>query len=612
MGIKTKVRRAFESIKEMLKLYPVELAVALYAVVIALLLVYDVEVVNEEYNLNLIPLFLALSYLLNHLFPRRLCEKNEERRLDRLSQKGEQLDEIGRGEKVLLGKKGRLIYYLSWLLIIPTFFTLLKPWVESPKYAVAVGIALVFILIARRVKDNKLFAADSFRYFLNGAISVLFSGIAYLLVLGIYYSFIFIFGLSESQPHYFMSVSAILVFLLGTPLLFLGFIESNVGRRFEPNKFLDILANFIVSPALLIYGVVLLVYFLKILLTWSLPLGGVVVMVIAYVLIGYAMKAIQPLLSKRYYDWYYDNFSYTALPILAMFWVAIIYRVVEYSFTPSRIYIILAGVVMTVALLDFIRQDKGRYISLACFAAMLFALFTYIPPISAEQISINSQYKLAVKLANSFDMLDGDGKLKPVEEYDFYESNGRDDIERLSQLDEIIYFLNRHDSSNKEKFGMGKEWSISGRYNISMYTYSSEVLRCRLERKELSSINIENYSKLHFIEQFYSNSNFIYRLEDEKKKLSFYKITDNCEGDNEDSWELIYSVNSEDFVKELLARVGHTADELKEVDLISDISPELMMFEVADYTIVLDSISVTVGEYSIRIDYVNFSYLLER
>ena len=240
--------------------------------------------------------------------------------------------------------------------------------------------------------------------------------------------------------------------------MFLTFNHSNLDKEWQFSKFFDVLLNFIITPALLIYTVILYIYFIKVAVVWSLPKGLISVMVFIFTSVAILVKAWQPLLQKRYYDWFFDLFSLISLPALIMFWVSALYRIGQYGLTQMRIYLLLAGVVMTLAIVLFICKKKGSYITVELAAIGLLVLFTYLPFMSAKTLALKDQHSRAERIATKLDMLDADGKFKPREELPSYDSIHNDDYERLYEAMSYINYTEYND------FGMESVYELRDWY----------------------------------------------------------------------------------------------------------------------------------------------------
>ena len=169
------------------------------------------------------------------------------------------------------------------------------------------------------------------------------------------------------------------------PLLFLMF-NQDAKEEVRWNKALDALVNFVLTPALLIYAVILYLYLIKIVVMWSLPKGGVALIVAAFTTMAFLLQGCQLFVSKRYYDWFFSRCCWMVLPALGMFWVGTFYRIAQYGFTELRVYLVLGGLVLTGMTFLFFSKRTGRYLYVALSAVVLLSVFTYIPGITAIRI----------------------------------------------------------------------------------------------------------------------------------------------------------------------------------------------------------------------------------
>ena len=159
----------------------------------------------------------------------------------------------------------------------------------------------------------------------------------------------------------------------------------------EPVKVLRLILNYILSPAIIAYTVILYAYFIKIVFTWDLPKGGVAWMVMGFVtaaLVGYLAQYV---LKKRYFDWFYQHLTWITLPPIIMYWVGSVYRIHLYSFTESRFYLLMAGVLMTLFVVMLLWQHTRHFQWMALILGAAIIIFTYIPGISAKSIGLRCQ-----------------------------------------------------------------------------------------------------------------------------------------------------------------------------------------------------------------------------
>lgn len=283
----------------------------------------------------------------------------------------------------------RCIYYLSYAFFVPFLFVDLSLSLSSWGYGFTLLFSFFLLLIVCGRKENALFARDVLTTVVNLFVSFIVGYILYFTVLAIYTSVIYIFGLSSSfdfWEYWFMIVQ--LVFI---PLLFC-ISQQLFGRTSrDVSGFVKVVINFILSPAVIVYTAILYVYFIRIAFLWELPKGGIAYMVLAFVIVSLAGRMSQLVLERRYYDWFYNRFSIISLLPLTIFWIGTIERICTYGFTDSRVYLLLAGVLMTLYMLLLLFRQLSEYRLMLIVASVGIAVFTFVPGISARSIGISSQ-----------------------------------------------------------------------------------------------------------------------------------------------------------------------------------------------------------------------------
>ena len=195
------------------------------------------------------------------------------------------------------------------------------------------------------------------------------------------------------------------------PLLFLMMADRWRDAELRGSRILEMLLNYIVTPALLIYAAILYLYMAKILVTWTLPEGGVAYLVFGFTMTVLAVKALGQLLEKRIYDWFFDRFSLVSLPVLALFWIGVVRRTNEYGLTEPRVYLVVCGGLMTLCVLLFLSQRTGRYLGVCLAAWVSFAALAYVSFLEPERIAVQSQTQRAERVAERLGRLGGDGRL---------------------------------------------------------------------------------------------------------------------------------------------------------------------------------------------------------
>ena len=288
-----------------------------------------------------------------------------------------------------LGKVNRWAYIVSGLLFLPLMALDLKPFLFTYGFFFTYVLAAILLLVGKRRMDNRSFAAHALHVVTQLFFGLVIAGIITAALLAIFGSFFYIFGINEPNNFYIYLLEFIWFFI--APQVCCTLISRNEYEVGETAHVLQLILNFILSPAIIIYTVILYAYFIKIAFEWDLPKGGVAWLVMAFVTVALIGRLMQYVLKQHYYDWFYRNFTWIAIPPLIMFWIGSIYRIRLYSFTESRFYLMIAGVLMTLFVLMLLWKRSRRFQLMALIFGAAIILFTYIPGISAKSIGLNCQ-----------------------------------------------------------------------------------------------------------------------------------------------------------------------------------------------------------------------------
>ena len=368
-----------EGFLQMLRLHPVESALTVYACA-GCLLTYELDWDHSLPKLALAALFFAVALVVNNL--------------------------AGRGP-------WRRVYWVSWTPIVPlSLWGGLEAWIVSELAFLTFGILVpLALLMCRRAVHNERFVCDALLWLRSGVLAVFFANVALGLFGAILFSTTYIFGLEGAWIDHVWTYALIVFETFAVPVLFLMMADRWREAGYESNRILEILLNYIVAPALLIYTAILYLYMAKILVTWTLPEGGVAYLVFGFTMTALAVKALGRLLEKRIYDWFFDRFSLVSLPVLTLFWIGVVRRTNEYGLTEPRVYLLVCGGLMTLCVLLFLSQRTGRYLWVCLAAWVSFAALAYVPFLEPERIAVQSQTQRAERVAERLGRLGGDGRL---------------------------------------------------------------------------------------------------------------------------------------------------------------------------------------------------------
>ena len=358
-----------------------------------------------------------------------------------------------------LHRVNRWAYYASFFLFLPLMALNLKPFLWTFGFAFTYVLAAILLIIGYRKMDNRSFAAHALHVVTQMFFGLLISGLLYMAVLAIMASFFYIFGIDE--PHHFYEHIAQFIFFVLAPQICCTLVRQNEDEVVEPFKILRLILNFILSPAVIIYTVILYTYFIKIAFEWDLPKGGVAWMVMGFITAALIGRVAQSILSQRYYDWFYKRFTLIAIPPLIMYWIGSIYRIRLYSFTESRFYLMVAGALMTLFVLMLFRERTRRYQLMALIFGAAIILFTYIPGISAKSIGLACQKQRLTELISELKLMDAKtGKLN--DEIEDMRRIRQDSLlcEQYKDVTSVIDYV-RHEIGTDEFKKQYGEWTHS-------------------------------------------------------------------------------------------------------------------------------------------------------
>lgn len=437
--MKAKIKDLLVRLQTAIRLNPVEVVLSLFFCVLGCVS-FESDKAGIREVLPCFPFLFLITYILNHLIQKKAMW---------------------------------LIYYLSMFLFVPFLWMKMDVW--SAQYLVTLIVVQLVYLVNGWKKDNELFVQSGIQYVTSLLSGWILSSIACVLSFSIYYSIRYIFEIWETGENRFMAYSVCIAYLGLFPLLFLMFNQNKKCKEWGNNRLFDVLLNYVLSPALLIYAVILYLYFIKIAIQWSLPKGAVAYIVVSFTAATFILKGCQAFLTRRYYNWFYEHASLVVLPALMMYWVGTYYRIHEYGFTEPRVYLVVVGIILTAIMGLFFFKRSGHYVYAASIATVLLSVVTYIPGITAKDIEIVSQTAR--------------GNYPPVEQSGMNESDYLE-IETNMPINisgyRTLHVVDNYDAD-------GKMWLSLNNDSLCLYDGKRELYRESLDvlsRKQLNKIGL--------------------------------------------------------------------------------------------------------------------------
>ncbi|MFO7636731.1 MAG: DUF4153 domain-containing protein [Clostridia bacterium] len=185
-------------------------------------------------------------------------------------------------------------------------------------------------------------------------------------------------------------------------LLFLSDIrkdqETSLPKVFEK------LNSYVLMPLLSAYSLVIYAYFIRILLTFSIPDNMIANMVLWYVLIGTGslLVACSAEQENRFTLFFKKWFRVVMAVPLAMLFVSIGIRIAAYGITEGRYFTVAAGVWVVFVLLFSLNKRKVTLSASVALAAVVF--IGAISPLNAFDVSVWSQNRQVQEIIRRNDM----------------------------------------------------------------------------------------------------------------------------------------------------------------------------------------------------------------
>lgn len=310
--------------------------------------------------------------------------------------------------------RDRLWAKISYWLVLPIYaLCSLFPerWLEMPELYVFYAIAPLVYLLSRGKYSTDGFRVQVFRSVRSLTIAIGIGCLVELLLGLIYLSTVVLFDLKSELP---IEIISIVVATLLIPILFIGM--ENGDGELNPSRLEEVLVNYVLMPAVMVYNVVLYVYMFMIVVKWDLPKGSVAVMIMVFMFMLVLVGWLRQPLRKQPLMWYFRWSGLFALPLVVLFWVAVGYRVGQYGLTIDRCLLLGVGIVMVLyVVLSLLHPRKvGHDVILTSVIVLAGVLLAVGGPLSARQLSKRSQMTLVRQSAEKIGILTKEMKLSKV------------------------------------------------------------------------------------------------------------------------------------------------------------------------------------------------------
>ena len=476
-------------------------------------------------------------------------------------------------------------------------------YLSSPKFWGANFIALLVLLGFPFEKNNQGF---TYRNFIN----LFHLGLAtavWLLVFGLVAAILFtittLFNVEFSDSFYSHVYTSLGLFT--QPLFFLVFQQRQAKSEMTLNRIFEILVNFVLAPALMIFTVLLYAYVVQIIFEGVLPKGMLANITLPYLLGGLGVYALRSICAKARWETFFKFYPYLAIVSIVLLWLAIDRRISAYAWTEQRIYLVALASAITIAYAILIIPKIRQYRLIS--VVVMIAIFAMTWVVNPKEIAYQSQTERFEHLLTKLNLSDGQGKIR--DDVDFLSrlenmpENERQDWNELDDVsDYLVHYLDLglYDGSNYEE----KRKAFIQRYgekandliSLDVYEHSfrindSEIMvqqnsPIREAEFEWTSIDLTPYKKwIHApVYQFYrADDNSSKKEENESKEQA-----EVCFVEEHDR----YCTNMDQHIKKVFQQ--HHLDSMKklaESDL-KLIRKDLLKIDASSFAIYLGSLEM--------------------
>ena len=314
-------------------------------------------------------------------------------------------------------------------------------YLTSPKFWGANFIALLVLLGFPFEKNNQGFTYRNFTNLFHLGLATMVWLLVFGLVAAILFTITTLFSVEFSDSFYEHFYTSLGIFTL--PLFFLVFQQRQAKSEMTLNRIFEILVNFVLAPALMIFTVLLYAYVVQIIFEGVLPKGMLANITLPYLLGGLGVYALRSICAKARWETFFKFYPYLAIVPIVLLWLAIDHRISAYAWTEQRIYLVALAVAIIIvyAILVLPKVRQYRLIS----AVVMVAIFAMTWVVKPQEIAYQSQTVRFEQLLKKLNLSDGSGKIR--DDIDFVErleNMPKSELKDWEELDNVSYYLVRH------------------------------------------------------------------------------------------------------------------------------------------------------------------------
>ena len=362
-------------------------------------------------------------------------------------------------------------------------------YLSSPKFWGANFIALLVLLGFPFEKNNQGFTYRNFTNLFHIGLATAVWLLVFGLVAAILFTIKTLFNVEFSDSFYEHIYTSLGIFTL--PLFFLVFQQRQAKSEMTLNRIFEILVNFVLAPALMIFTVLLYAYVVQIIFEGVLPKGMLANITLPYLLGGLGVYALRSICAKARWETFFKFYPYLAIVPIVLLWLAIDRRISAYAWTEQRIYLVALATAITIAYAILIVPKARQYRLIS--GVVMVAIFAMTWIVKPQEIAYQSQTVRFEQLLKKLNLSDGSGKIR--DDIDFVErleNMPKSDLKDWDELDKVSdYLLYRmeiksygEDPFEERKEAFKQKYGKKSEELFTFYIYGDEI---RLNDESIST-----------------------------------------------------------------------------------------------------------------------------
>ena len=362
-------------------------------------------------------------------------------------------------------------------------------YLTSPKFWGANFIALLVLLGFPFEKNNQGFTYRNFTNLFHIGLATAVWLLVFGLVAAILFTIKTLFNVEFSDSFYEHIYTSLGIFTL--PLFFLVFQQRQAKSEMTLNRIFEILVNFVLAPALMIFTVLLYAYVVQIIFEGVLPKGMLANITLPYLLGGLGVYALRSICAKARWETFFKFYPYLAIVPIVLLWLAIDRRISAYAWTEQRIYLVALATAITIAYAILIVPKARQYRLIS--GVVMVAIFAMTWIVKPQEIAYQSQTVRFEQLLKKLNLSDGSGKIR--DDIDFVErleNMPKSELKDWEELDNVSdYLLYRveiksygEDPFEERKEAFKQKYGKKSEELFTFYIYGDEI---RLNDESIST-----------------------------------------------------------------------------------------------------------------------------